>query len=131
MEFHAGGRRQALWITGQRERMHVTPLGFCLSVIVKEKPLNLETTTSSVLSVSLLIFGQTLAIHSFKKSWVKPYFFLFFCILFLLFCNLVIYKFKKINFILFYFFVLFKGTVSVILSDPPCKDGKALFTTVH
>ena len=24
----------------------------------------------------------------------------------------------------------FKGTVSVVLSDPPCKDGNAWFTTV-
>ena len=31
--------------------MRKTPLGFCLRVIVNEKPLNLEKTTSSVLSV--------------------------------------------------------------------------------
>ena len=37
--------------------MHVTPLGFCLRVIVNEKPLILEKTTSSVLSVLLLIYG--------------------------------------------------------------------------
>ena len=38
--------------------MRVTPLGFCLRVIVNEKPLNLENTTSSVLSVLLLIYGR-------------------------------------------------------------------------
>ena len=37
--------------------MRATPLGFCLRVIVDEKPLNLEKTTSSVLSVLLLIYG--------------------------------------------------------------------------
>ena len=37
--------------------MHVTPLGFCLGVIVNEKLLNLDKTTSSVLSVVLLIYG--------------------------------------------------------------------------
>jgi len=26
---------------------------------------------------------------------------------------------------------LFKGTVSVISSDPPCKDDNARFTSVH
>jgi len=31
--------------------MPVTPLGFCLRVIVNKKPLNLEKTTSGVLSV--------------------------------------------------------------------------------
>ena len=31
----------------------LTPLGFCLSVIVKGKPLNHEKTTSSVISVIL------------------------------------------------------------------------------
>ena len=36
--------------------MRVTPLGFCLRVIVNEKPLNLENTTPSVLSVLLLIY---------------------------------------------------------------------------
>ena len=36
--------------------MRVTPLGNCLMVIVKEKPLNIEKTTSSVLSVLLLIY---------------------------------------------------------------------------
>ena len=37
--------------------MPTIPLGFCLRVIVNEKPLNLENTTSSVLSVLLLIYG--------------------------------------------------------------------------
>ena len=36
--------------------MLVTPLGFCLRVTVNEKSLNLEKTTSSVLSVLLLIY---------------------------------------------------------------------------
>ena len=31
--------------------MRVTPVGFCLRVIVNEKPINLEKATSSVLSV--------------------------------------------------------------------------------
>ena len=35
-------------------RLNVTPLGVCLRVIVNKKPLNLEKTTSSVLSVSLI-----------------------------------------------------------------------------
>ena len=34
-------------ITRQRERMRVTPLGFCLRVSANEKPLHLEKTTSS------------------------------------------------------------------------------------
>ena len=34
--------------------MRVTPLGFCLRIIVNEKPLNLEKKTFSVLSVLLL-----------------------------------------------------------------------------
>ena len=38
-------------------KMRVTPLDFCLRVIVNEKSLNLEKTTSSVLSVLLLIYG--------------------------------------------------------------------------
>ena len=33
------------------------PLGLCLRVIVNEKPLNLEKTTSNVLSVLLLIYA--------------------------------------------------------------------------
>ena len=36
----------------------VTSLGFFLRVIVNQKPLNLEKTTSSVLSVLLLIYGS-------------------------------------------------------------------------
>ena len=46
-------------ITRQRGRMRVTPLGFCLRVVVHEKPQNLEKTTSSVLSVLLLIYDLT------------------------------------------------------------------------
>ena len=38
--------------------MWMTSLGFCLRVIVNEKPLDLEKTTSSVLSVLLLIYGM-------------------------------------------------------------------------
>ena len=34
----------------------VTHFGFCLSVIVNEKPLSVEKTTSSVLSVCLFIY---------------------------------------------------------------------------
>ena len=34
--------------------MRVTPLGLCLMVIVNEKPLNLEKTTFSVISVMLI-----------------------------------------------------------------------------
>ena len=58
--------------------MRVTPLGRCLRVIVNEKRLNLEKTTSSVLSVLLLIYGfialpiaQTVAVFpitSFQSS---------------------------------------------------------------
>ena len=40
--------------------MRVTPLGFCLRVIVNEKPLNLEKTTYGVLSVLLLIYAKNL-----------------------------------------------------------------------
>ena len=40
----------------ESESMRVTPLGFCLRVIVNEKLLNLEKTTSSVLSVLLLVY---------------------------------------------------------------------------
>ena len=36
--------------------MRLTPFGFCLGVIVNENPLNLEKTTSRVLSVLLLIY---------------------------------------------------------------------------
>ena len=46
-------------MTRQKESMRVTPLGFCLRVIVNEKPLNLEKTTSSYLSVLSLIYGVT------------------------------------------------------------------------
>ena len=37
--------------------MRVTPLGFCLRVIVDEIPQNLEKTTSGVLSVLVLFYG--------------------------------------------------------------------------
>ena len=42
-------------MTRQRERIRVTPLGFFLRVIVNEKPLNLEKTTSSVISVIVVV----------------------------------------------------------------------------
>ena len=52
-------RRKRL-ITRQRDSMRClargTPFGFRLMVIVNEKKLNLEKTTSSVLSVLLLIY---------------------------------------------------------------------------
>ena len=37
--------------------MRVTPLGYCLRVVVNDKHLNLEKTVSSVLSILLLIYG--------------------------------------------------------------------------
>ena len=43
-------------MTRQRESMRITRFGFCLRVFVSEKPLNVEITTSSVLSVLLLIY---------------------------------------------------------------------------
>ena len=46
----------------QRE-MRVTPLGFCLRVILNENPLNFEKTTSIVLSVLLLIYDENLKIE--------------------------------------------------------------------
>ena len=49
-----GVPRRQRWITRQRESMRVTLLGLCLRVIVNEKLLNLEKTTSSVLSVLLI-----------------------------------------------------------------------------
>ena len=48
--------RIPLCITRQRERMRVIHLGLCLRDIVNEKPINLEKTTSSVLSVLLLLY---------------------------------------------------------------------------
>ena len=45
-------------LNNKTERGHArNSLGFCLRVIVIEKTLNLERTTSSVLSVILLIYG--------------------------------------------------------------------------
>ena len=38
--------------------VRVSPLGFFLRVIVNKKNLNLKKTTYSVLSVSLLIYGE-------------------------------------------------------------------------
>ena len=51
--------------------MRITPLGFCLRVIVNKKPLNLEKTTSSVLSVLLLIDGKSKQadVSKFKKEF--------------------------------------------------------------
>ena len=48
----------ALIYKTQRESMRVTALGFRLRVIVNEKSLNLEKTTSSAQSVLLLIYVQ-------------------------------------------------------------------------
>ena len=42
----------------ERESMR-TFLGFCLRVIVNEKPINLEKTTSSILSILVLMYGST------------------------------------------------------------------------
>ena len=53
-----GVTRMLRWMTRQKESMRVTPLGFCLRVIVNENPLNLEKTKSSVLS-------ELLSIHAF------------------------------------------------------------------
>ena len=41
----------------KKSMLVVTPWGFCLRVIVNEKPLHLEKTTYSVLSVLLFIYG--------------------------------------------------------------------------
>ena len=49
--------RMPRWMTRQRESTRITPLGLCLRVIVNEKPLNFEKSTSSVLSVLLLIYA--------------------------------------------------------------------------
>ena len=38
-----------------KRHMRVTPLGFCLGVIVDEKPLNLKKTKSSILSVIMFL----------------------------------------------------------------------------
>ena len=44
------------WMTRQRESMRITRFGFCLMIFVSEKLLNVEITTTSVLSVLLLIY---------------------------------------------------------------------------
>ena len=44
--------------------IRVTSLGFCLRIIMNEKPINLEKTTSSVLSVLLLIYGHGYLLHT-------------------------------------------------------------------
>ena len=51
----------------------VTPWGFCLRVIVNEKPLHLEKTTYSVLSVLLIIYGFTgyLNKHGNSEAYTK------------------------------------------------------------
>ena len=41
-------------MTRQIENMRVTPLGFCLRVNCERKPLNLEKTTSSVISIIVI-----------------------------------------------------------------------------
>jgi len=47
-------------VFSESENMRVTPLDFCLRVIENEKPLNIEKTTSSGLSVLFL-----------KKWWLQ------------------------------------------------------------
>ena len=46
--------QSALNLKTETESMRETPLGLCIRVIVNEKPLSLEKTTSSFLSVSLI-----------------------------------------------------------------------------
>ncbi len=57
----------------QRDHMGVTPLGFCLRVIVNETPLNIEKTTSSVISVLLLAKNFQFKFKNFtvrsRKLW--------------------------------------------------------------
>ena len=48
--------------------MRVTSSGFCLWVIVNGKPLNLEKTTFSVLSVLLYIYNPILDIETIKGT---------------------------------------------------------------
>ena len=47
----------------ERESMHL-----CLRVIVNQKLLNIENTTSSVLSVLLLVYGKTTANLTYKNT---------------------------------------------------------------
>ena len=52
-------RACSLCLVIQRDmRLLVISLGFCLRVVVNEEPLDLEKTTSSVLSVLLLSYGR-------------------------------------------------------------------------
>jgi len=57
----------------QRDHMGVTPLGFSLRVIVNETPLNIEKTTSSVISVLLLAKNFQFKFKNFtvrsRKLW--------------------------------------------------------------
>ena len=46
----------------------VTHFGFCLSVIVNEKPLSVEKTTSSVLSVCLFIYVSNYQLCGIKYT---------------------------------------------------------------
>ena len=48
----------------------ITPLDFCLRVIVNEQPLNLKKTTSSVLSVLLLIYAFNIQVN-FLLNFIK------------------------------------------------------------
>ena len=50
-----GGVRTDFLCLVIKRSIRVTPLGLCFRVIVNERPLNLEKTTSTVLSVLLLI----------------------------------------------------------------------------
>ena len=60
----------SLWIVVQHG-IHVTSLGFCLRIIMNEKPINLEKTTSSVLSVLLLIYGHGNLLHTKSNKVLK------------------------------------------------------------
>ena len=57
-------RKKPKGVTRMVSVCNSTPLGFCLRVIVNEKPRNLEKTTSSVLSVLLLIYVPTFLLYS-------------------------------------------------------------------
>jgi len=63
-------------IESVQRRMRVAPLGLCLRVFLNEKPLNLEKTTSSVLSVLLSIYhiklSKILIFFLFCKAIQSP-----------------------------------------------------------
>jgi len=52
--------------------MRVTPLGFCLRFFCEQKLLNLEKTTSNVLSVLILIHAKNLnKLKHFCPEWLE------------------------------------------------------------